>query len=130
MASVYALSLPTPSLGRVRLHFANHGELLRVQLRSKERGQIWPHPSLKLPSEETLAKWLEAILAGQAATFPAPWNNPGQTPFARRVYQVVAELAPGECLSYGQVAAAAGSPHAARAVGNLMGKNPLPLVIP
>ncbi len=47
--------------------------------------------------------------------------------FADRVYEVVADLAPGELVSYGDVAAAAGRPGAARAVGNLMaGSDGLP----
>lgn len=47
--------------------------------------------------------------------------------FADRVYEVVAGLAPGDLVSYGDVAAAAGRPGAARAVGNLMaGSDGLP----
>ncbi len=130
MASVYALSLPTSSLGRVRFQFSACGELLQVQLRSAESTHSWLHTADCLPSKADLAGWLHAVLQGQAKAFPAPWKNPGQTPFAHRVYQVVAGLGPGECLSYGEVAARAGSPRAARAVGNLMGRNPLPLVVP
>lgn len=39
------------------------------------------------------------------------------TRFARRVAAVVAALSPGDVVSYGEVAAAAGAPGAARAVG-------------
>ena len=40
--------------------------------------------------------------------------------FADRVYEVVENLLPGELVSYGDVAAQAGQPGAARAVGRLM----------
>ncbi len=40
--------------------------------------------------------------------------------FATRVYEVVGALQPGELVSYGDVAAQAGRPGAARAVGRLM----------
>jgi alkylated DNA nucleotide flippase Atl1 len=40
--------------------------------------------------------------------------------FAEAVYRVVGSTEPGELLTYGQVAALAGRPSAARAVGNLM----------
>lgn len=40
--------------------------------------------------------------------------------FPDRVAAVLAALAPGEVVSYGEVAAAAGSPGAARAVGRLL----------
>ena len=39
-------------------------------------------------------------------------------------------IRPGETLSYGDVALAAGSPGAARAVGQALGRNPFPIVIP
>jgi methylated-DNA-[protein]-cysteine S-methyltransferase len=51
-------------------------------------------------------------------------------PFARRVYEVVRTIPAGETLSYGEVAFAAGSPGAARAVGQALGRNPFPIVVP
>jgi O-6-methylguanine DNA methyltransferase len=43
--------------------------------------------------------------------------------FADRVYAIVAKIPKGSTMTYGEVAAAAGSPGAARAVGNIMSKN-------
>ena len=43
--------------------------------------------------------------------------------FTNRVREVVRNIPKGETLSYGQVAALAGSPNAARAVGNIMKNN-------
>lgn len=40
--------------------------------------------------------------------------------FSDRVYWIVQQVPPGEVVTYGQVAMLAGSPNAARAVGNLM----------
>lgn len=42
------------------------------------------------------------------------------TPFAARVLQVVADSGAGEVLTYGEVAAEAGRPGAARAVGTVL----------
>lgn len=50
--------------------------------------------------------------------------------FQRRVLEVVRTIPAGETLSYGEVAAAAGSPGAARAVGQALGRNPFPILIP
>jgi methylated-DNA-[protein]-cysteine S-methyltransferase len=50
--------------------------------------------------------------------------------FQQRVFEVVRRIPAGETLSYGEVAAAAGSPGAARAVGQALGRNPFPIVIP
>lgn len=42
------------------------------------------------------------------------------TPFAHRVLSVVRRIPPGRVATYGDVAALAGQPRAARAVGNIM----------
>lgn len=44
--------------------------------------------------------------------------------FTQRVYDVVASVQRGRVITYGEVARRAGSPRAARAVGNIMNKNP------
>lgn len=51
-------------------------------------------------------------------------------PFRRRAYEEARRLAPGTTASYGQIAARIGSPGAARAVGQAMGHNPFPIVVP
>ena len=43
--------------------------------------------------------------------------------FSERVYAIVAKIPKGKTMTYGQVAARAGNPGAARAVGTLMSKN-------
>jgi len=50
--------------------------------------------------------------------------------FSRRVYEAVATIPKGKVATYGQVAAMAGNPRAARAVGMLMSKNKDPARIP
>ena len=50
-------------------------------------------------------------------------------PFRRKVFEVVRTIPAGETLSYGEVALAVGSPGAAR-VGQALGRNPFPIVIP
>jgi methylated-DNA-[protein]-cysteine S-methyltransferase len=50
--------------------------------------------------------------------------------FQRRVVQACRAIPAGQQLSYGQVAVLAGSPGAARAVGQVMASNRIPLVVP
>ena len=50
--------------------------------------------------------------------------------FVRHVYNNCRQIPYGQTVTYGQLAILAGSPRAARAVGNCMARNPLPLVIP
>ena len=51
-------------------------------------------------------------------------------PFARAVYTALLEIPPGQAVAYGELAEMAGYPGAARAVGNVMAANPIPVVIP
>ncbi len=50
--------------------------------------------------------------------------------FAAGVLRQTARIPFGDVRSYGQVAAKAGSPRAARAAGNALGSNPIPIVVP
>ena len=48
--------------------------------------------------------------------------------FQKKVYSVVRSIPGGQTLTYGQVAKLAGSPKAARAVGNILNKNYDPFI--
>lgn len=50
--------------------------------------------------------------------------------FEAQVYAVARAIAPGDTSTYGEVAARVGSPGSARAVGQAMGRNPCPLIVP
>lgn len=52
------------------------------------------------------------------------------TEFAEKVYRALLEVKPGETISYSALAAKAGSPGAARAVGSVMAGNRHPWLIP
>lgn len=54
----------------------------------------------------------------------------GVSPFHRQVYEAARTLGWGETVSYGELARRIGSPGAARAVGQALGCNPVPLVVP
>ena len=54
----------------------------------------------------------------------------GLSPFDARVYEVVRSVPAGETATYGEVAALAGAPGAARAVGNAMARCPLFPAVP
>ena len=54
----------------------------------------------------------------------------GLSPFARSVLAACRNVRYGQTISYGTLAAMAGSPKAARAIGGVMARNPMPLIIP
>lgn len=52
------------------------------------------------------------------------------TPFQLRVYEAVRAIPRGDTRTYGEIAASVGSPRGARAVGQCLKHNPVPLIIP
>lgn len=50
--------------------------------------------------------------------------------FARSVYDAARQIPPGQTCTYGQIAKQLGQPNAARAVGQALGNNPIPLIVP
>ena len=73
---------------------------------------------------------LDRYFAGRLRDFDVPidWSLTGQ--FARRVLRRTARIPYGSVASYGDVAVEVGTPRGARAVGNALGSNPIPVVVP
>jgi len=69
-------------------------------------------------------------LSGEAASFPDKLDLSRASPFQRSVWQMTQSIPCGETRTYGWVAAKVGMPQAARAVGQALARNPLPVVIP
>ena len=57
-------------------------------------------------------------------------DTSGVPPFNLRVYDLARGIRPGHTLTYGEVATRLGEPHAARAVGQALGANPFPIIVP
>jgi len=78
-----------------------------------------------------IAKQLDDLFAGRRHTVDVPLDLEGIDGFRRTVLETLTREVPwGETVSYGELAAMAGRPRAARAVGSAMRRNPLPFVIP
>lgn len=74
---------------------------------------------------------LERYAAGERITFNDIKLHPPQlTPFQRQIVDVTRKLKYGETISYGELAARADRPRAARAVGTVMASNRFPILIP
>ena len=52
------------------------------------------------------------------------------TAFQKRVWREIIKIPRGKTITYKELARRIGKPFAARAVGNAVGKNPFPLIIP
>ena len=72
---------------------------------------------------------LREYFAGARRTFDLPLAPHG-TAFQQRVWAALRAIPYGETRTYGELAAAIGSPNASRAVGIANHRNPLPILIP
>ena len=78
---------------------------------------------------ETAVRELLAFFAGRGTSFGVPLAVAG-TPFQRAVWEETRTLRYGELATYRDIAARIGRPQAYRAVGNALGQNPLPVIVP
>jgi O6-methylguanine-DNA--protein-cysteine methyltransferase len=90
-------------------------------------------PGNRLIKDEPMNRYLldavKAVLGGG----PVPEDLPldiKSTPFQGMVWKAIARIPFGQKRTYGEVATIIGRPGGARAVGQAMNKNPLPLIYP
>ncbi|WNI17069.1 methylated-DNA--[protein]-cysteine S-methyltransferase [Actinacidiphila sp. ITFR-21] len=76
------------------------------------------------------ARQIDAYFAGRRTHFDLPLDWRLSKGFRRDVLSHLRQIGYGSTQSYAQVALAAGSPRAVRAVGTACATNPLPLVVP
>ena len=83
------------------------------------------------PGVRKVAEDIVALLHGQDVDLSrVTLDSEGVPPFHRRVYEAARQVPPGQTVTYGELAQRVGSPGSARAVGQAMGKNPFPIVVP
>jgi methylated-DNA-[protein]-cysteine S-methyltransferase len=73
---------------------------------------------------------LDEYFAGKRDTFDLALDLTGAAEFTRDVLGELARVPFGEVTTYGHLAARVGRPRAARAVGTVMNRNPIPIVLP
>ena len=73
---------------------------------------------------------LDEYFGGHRHRFELPVDIDSLADFNRRVLQELARVPYGEVVTYGELAARSARPRAARAVGTVMNRNPLPIVLP
>ncbi len=73
---------------------------------------------------------LDEYFEGKRQRFDLPLDVALLADFNRRVLRELARVPYGEVVTYGELASRAARPRAARAVGTVMNRNPLPIVLP
>ena len=114
-------------LYRTCLPMGSSGEV-KQRLLCDIQGQSMPQPELFPPLQASI----QAYFAGKKVDFGSspPLGLEAMTAFSRSVLLACAAIPCGKTVDYATLARQAGSPHAARAVGNALARNPVPLSIP
>jgi len=88
-------------------------------------GELGP----RTPIVERLARELSEYLRGKRREFGVP-TRAGGTSFQQAVWNELVKIPYGTTITYGELAARVGRPRSARAVGQAVGANPIPILIP
>lgn len=114
--------------GLVRLQLPDDGAALTraLLLRGAEAEEASP-PDLLAESVGRLQRYFSGAPVDLSAT---PLDLEDVPAFPRRLYAEMLRLGWGETATYGELAERVGSPGAAQAVGQAMGANPIPVIIP
>jgi methylated-DNA-[protein]-cysteine S-methyltransferase len=100
--------------------------LARLQRRHPEAHAAVPPPAIQRAIDAMLA-----LLVGQASDLSTLALDLDCIPVLdRRVYEVARTIPPGSTLSYGEIAARLGDRALAREVGEALGRNPFPIIVP
>lgn len=115
----------------VRLHMQGDAEfeiaLRQAKAEADAAAAAGREPGDRL-SRQAVAE-LSEYFAGSRQLFDLPVALEG-TPFQQRIWAELLQIPFGQLSSYGELAAAAGSPVASRAVGGAVGSNPVPIIVP
>jgi methylated-DNA-[protein]-cysteine S-methyltransferase len=83
------------------------------------------------PQVERALDAIRALMGGEPSDVSSvALDMDGVPAFRRRVYEAARTIPPGETRSYGEIAARLGAPGSARAVGQALGRNPFPIIVP
>ena len=95
--------------------------------------QRWPM-AIEAPPSGNVTRWIAqivALLQGEGTDLREVDLDLTEIPqFNRQVYEVARAIPPGSTRTYGEIATQLGDPLLARAVGQALGQNPFPIVIP
>ena len=124
-------------LGWVGFAWSQHGIMAVTLPKTSEAAALHELPTTG--PETAIPAWLDVdVLAGRlqryfegvAVQFHEPLDPDLGTTFQRRVWAITRAIRRGKTRTYGDIAREAGSPGAARAVGQAMARNPFPVIVP
>jgi methylated-DNA-[protein]-cysteine S-methyltransferase len=120
------VGLSASMAGLVRVILPQYSQKIAAHLLGADSNRVIQSPD----QFKDLIKRLQAYFSGQRVKFPDKLDLSEATPFQREVWQATQKIPYGETRSYGWVAKQVGKTKAARAVGQALGNNPLPVIVP
>ena len=133
--AIYWCAVPAP-IGRLFVAASDSG-LLRVSFRHREESfldELWEHTEADVVRSPVrtadIVEQLRDYFAGERRRFDVRLDLRHVSPFQRRVLLAATRVPAGEVVSYGEIARRIGEPGGSRAVGQALGHNPIPIVIP
>jgi len=133
---VYYDHVPDSPLGAFFVGVSERGVVALSFEESEDRFQAWLQRRVRAAVVREPSKLCEVVsqvldyLDGRRRVFTFAYDLRSLTPFQRSVLTKVQEVPRGEYLTYGELARRIGRPGAARAVGQALGSNPIPVLIP
>jgi methylated-DNA-[protein]-cysteine S-methyltransferase len=112
--------------GLVSVRF-DMSEAAFVDLVRQQTGAV---PRLSRARAGAAARQVADYVAGKRARFDVPVDLSGVSAFQRQVLLAASQIPRGQVRTYHQVARDIGRPGAARAVGQALSRNPVPIVVP
>lgn len=135
-APVYYDVAPSTSIGPVYVAVSEQGlravrfgldERAFVEALQRQTGQA---PVRSAARAGQAARQVAEYLAGRRTTFDMPVDLSAVTAFQRQVLLAACQIPRGQVSTYTDIAQRIGKPKAARAVGQALSRNPVPIVVP
>ena len=129
------LGLALSEAGLLRLCFLHESPAARgtssvEELVADLQATVSPRVTVAAGPLDGMRRQLDDYFAGRLQRFTVPVDWSGIRGFYRKALRAAADIPYGQTRSYRGVAADAGNPRAARAVGTAMATNPVALVLP
>lgn len=110
------------------VHYADL-DLSSDELERRCEARIGQRPVANGAIPARLNRWVAEFLAGKGP-YRGPVDLSTVSPLQERALRVTMKIRHGEFRTYSSIAREIGSPHAARAVGDAMASNPIPILVP
>lgn len=112
--------------GVVALMFGDAEQAFRLNLQDRHGADARRDPAKVAPVLQQLSEYFE----GSRAEFTLEFDLEALTQFQREVLVALQQVPKGSYVTYRELAQQIGRPKASRAVGQALGRNPLPILIP